>query len=238
MYLVMGASGDPSALWAYRGLRERRVGPLEWVSLEALAGAGRWEHRVGADGAAVRVTLADGREIRSEGVRGAINRLWAAPGIAPGAVHPADREYAEQELAAFYLSWLHALPPPVLNRPTPRGLCGAWRHATEWRRLAARAGLPTPEHGGEGRDAGPVRTVYAVAGEVVGDDLPRGIREGCRRLARLAGTALLGISLAPGTAAGWAFAGATPLPDLRPGGDALLDALARALLRRGGGRPG
>ena len=75
----------------------------------------------------------------------------------------------------------------------------------------------------------PVQTVFVVAGQVVGATLPRHIRHGCRRLAELSHTALLGIEFAAGSADPWTFAGATPMPDLRLGGEPLLDALAGAL---------
>ena len=54
------------------------------------------------------------------------------------------------------------------------------------------------------------------------------IRQGCRRLAELSHTALLGVEFTTSSAGPWTFAGATPMPDLRLGGEALLDALASA----------
>ncbi|HEX2079627.1 MAG TPA: hypothetical protein VHG08_18010 [Longimicrobium sp.] len=233
MYLVLGSRADASARWAWRGLADRGLEPLEWIDAESLAGA-RWEHRVGTDGTDVEITLADGRAVRAAGVRGVLNRLAAVPG--PDVAHPEDREYARQELAAFHLSWLHALPAPMLGRPAPYGLCGAWRHASEWASLAAWAGLATPAHhvGSDGPSpapagAGPARTVYVVAGEVAGRNVPAEVAEGCRRLAEMADATLLGIGFTVDDGGAWTFAGATPLPDLVPGGDALLDAIARAL---------
>ena len=75
----------------------------------------------------------------------------------------------------------------------------------------------------------PLGTVFVVADQVVGATLPRHIRHGCRRLAELSHTALLGVEFATSSAGPWTFAGATPMPDLRLGGEALLDALASAL---------
>jgi len=244
MYLVLGSSADESATWAAGGLRERGLEPLEWVSLDQLAAARRWEHRVGAAGAGIDFTLADGREIRGAEVRGTLNRLACAPGAGGEWAHPADRDYATHEIAAFFLGWLAALPPPVLNPPTPQGLCGAWRHPSQWCLLAARAGLPTAGYrqdsrdpdGGERPDAAtssPHR-FYVVGDEVVGGPLPDGVRRGCRQLARLAGAPLLAVDLALDDDGRWSFAAASPFADLVPGGEALLDALAHAL--RGGGR--
>ena len=237
MWLVLCPRTDSSALWAYQGLAARGLAPLELVSAEALACALHWEHRVGPGGATVAITLADGRTIRAEMVRGVLNRLVTVPPEHLLLAAPSDREYAAQELNAFYMSWLHALPAPVLNRPTAQGLSGAWRHMSEWAWLAARAGLPAapyrqssrdplPEGGTTGLLApdAPVRTVVVVGGRTCGA-APAGVLEGCRRLAALAGTPLLGVELGQGAAGPWTFAGATPLPDLRAGGEALLDAL-------------
>ena len=135
-----------------------------------------------------------------------LNRLVCVPFEPLRLAHPTDRDYASQELTAFCLSWLYALPPPVLNRATPQGLAGPWRHRSEWLWLAACAGLPTPlyretsedprdERDGQGRlvpSDTPVQTVFVVADQVVGATLPRHIRHGCRRLAELSHTALLG----------------------------------------------
>ena len=77
-----------------------------------------------------------------------------------------------------------------------------------------------------------MRTVLLVANRVVGDAIPEAIAEGCRRLGQLSKTALLGIDFAANSKGYWTFASATPLPDLRQGGEALLDALAAELKRR------
>jgi hypothetical protein len=245
MYLVLGPPDDPSALWAYQGLEARGLEPLEWVSSEMLVGAERWEHRLGAQGVSLEVTLADGRTIHSDAIRGVFNRLKSVPTEGLLSAHPADHDYAAQELAAFFLSWLNALPPPVLNRPTPEGLSGAWRHRPEWMYLAQRAGLPTSRYrqsnraapdpsGGYGRlvpPSTPAETVLVLADHVIGTPLSPDLQNGCRRLARLAHTALLGIEFAAGPpGCPWTFAGATPVPDLRLGGKALLDALAAVLV--------
>ena len=243
MWLVLCTSMDASALWASQGLQARGLEPLERVSAEMLAQSQRWEHRVDAQGATIDLTLADGRHIRNDAIQGVLNRLVCVPFEPLRLAHPTDRDYASQELTAFCLSWLYALPPPVLNRATPQGLAGPWRHRSEWLWLAACAGLPTPlyretsedprdERDGQGRlvpSDTPVQTVFVVADQVVGATLPRHIRHGCRRLAELSHTALLGVEFATSSAGPWTFAGATPMPDLRLGGEALLDALASAL---------
>ena len=207
-----------------------------------LAQSQRWEHRVGAKGVTIDITQADGRRIRSDTIRGVLNRLVSVPYAPLLLAHPADRDYASQELTAFFLSWLYALSLPVINRPTPQGLAGQWRHRSEWLWLAAHAGLSTPHYqqtsqdstvgqGGQGLVIAetPVHTVFIVAGHVVGAAVPPHIRRACQRLAGLARTTLLGVDFTNGPAGSWTFAGATPMPDLRLGGEALLDALSGAL---------
>jgi hypothetical protein len=251
MWLVFCASDDLPALWAYQGLEALGLTPLELVSADLLAYSLRWEHRLGAGGTATVLTLADGRTIHSGEVRGVLNRLRALPfehlrRAAPEDA-PEDFEYARAEILALFTSWLYALPPPVLNRASPEGLGGQGRHISEWVWLAARAGLVTRPYREAGRpdqgalytgsrlaSAVPVRTVFVVAGRVVGA-ASGPIRERCLRLAELAGTDLLGIDFAAVGTDPWTFAGATPLPDLRLGGQALLKALMDAFA--GGERP-
>ena len=243
MWLVLCETQDVAAQWAYLGLRARGVEPLELLTSTNLAQAVSWEHRLGNDAVLTRVTLADGRHISSSDVQGALNRLLTAPSALLPLARPSEKAYASQELVSFFLSWLYSLPCPVLNRPTPQGLSGQWRHLSEWVLLSARAGLPASPYV-VSADAGtgyppfrnslappgaPVRTVLVVANQVIGDSIPEAIAEGCRRLGQLSNTALLGISLAANPEGYWTFASATPLPDLRQGGGALLDALAAEL---------
>ena len=61
---------DASALWASQGLQARGLEPLERVSAEMLAQSQCWEHRVDTQGATIDITLADGRHIRNNAIRG------------------------------------------------------------------------------------------------------------------------------------------------------------------------
>jgi hypothetical protein len=174
-------------------------------------------------------------------VRGVLNRIVLAPPETIRAASRTDHEYALSELTAFYMSWLRAFPGPVLGRPTPQGLCGRWRPASEWAVLAARAGLPTPRlvqgtsHGEWGEQGPPlvdprarVATVVVVGGRASARRALAPLAGACATLARLAGADVLGVELA-WLRSGLAFAGATPLPDLRSGGPGVLDAIASSL---------
>lgn len=251
MWLVLCASSDLSAIWAYEGLKKRGLEPIRLITTEALAYGVRWEHRVGADGACVDITLADGSRIRNTGVRGVLNRIQYVPSGSLLLIHPPDREYVMEELGTLFLSWLYAMPRPMLNVPTPQGLSGQWRHASEWICLAARAGLPTANYRQSSHDLSqsmsmatrvvppgtPLSTILVVDGHVAGTPAPAHILEGCLRLGALSRTLLLGAEFTVGPGDRWTFVGATTHPDLRPGGERFLDLLTRVLTVEPVGEP-
>jgi len=242
MWLILASQNDASALWAFHGLRDRGLQPLELIFAEMLPFSLRWEHRVDARESSITITLADGRIIRNSEVRGVLNRLTHVP-LQHLSGNP-DYDYASQEYSAFFMSWLSSFRGPVLNPASSQGLAGAWRHISEWVWLAAQAGLPTPKYRQTSADdidemvelrklfpAGtPTVTTVVVQDRVLGQSLTPEIERSCLKLAELAQTPLLGIDFAM-TAVGapWQFAGATPLPDLMLGGQPLLDHLARSL---------
>lgn len=247
MWLVVCHSTDPAALWAYEGLSQRALAPLVLVTSETLGCSRRWEHRLGRGGCIVDITLADGTRIESRQVRGTLNRIqWIPPEMLAVGV-PEDQLYASQELYAFFMGWLYSLPSPLLNEPTPQGLSGRWRYPSEWQSLAGQAGLRTRPFRISARSHDAVnaafvdtsvvhpgrRTVIVLAGEVVGDDVPPEVSAGCRHLAELAETLLLGVDFDVATDGAWVFAGAGVSPDLRWGGAAFLDKLASLFHRPG-----
>jgi hypothetical protein len=243
MWLLLCSQYDSSAIWAYHGLRKRGLLPLELLTSEMLVKGCKWEHRLGDGDPSITIALADGRVIDNQAVRGTLNRLTQVP--LQHLAGASDYDYATQEYAAFFMSWLYAMPPPILNRATAQGLSGTWRHASEWVWMAAQAGLNTPPYRQTSEDtidekremrslfpAGTPTTMFITVGErVIGPALPPEVRAGCVRLAELAETPLLGIEMISDKLNTWTFAGATPMPDLRLGGEPLLDALAAELYR-------
>jgi hypothetical protein len=245
VWLLLCDANDQPALWARAGLEERGLRPFRVVTGEMLGPAVRYALRISDGGAHVAVDLAAARKIRTEQVRGVLNRLTHVPHWRPLAfAHGEDRDYAMQEIGAFFLGWLSALPRPMLNAPTPFGLSGQHRAEAEWAVLAAQAGLRTRRGSSSSRtsEAGepsawaglgePGTLAIVVGGTVVGQGLPEAVRTACARLAALSGTELLGVYLC--AAEGWAFTAATTHPDLRRGGAEVLEALGVAL-RRGEG---
>lgn len=247
VWVVLCHTSDSAAIWAYEGLRARGLEPIELLTAEVLAFSLCWELRLGVDGNRVRVRLPDGREVRSEKVRGVINRIVTVPGGQLQVANPADAEYAHQELYAFFAGWLRSLPRPLLNPPSPQGLSGRWRHVSEWAWLAGQAGLPTPACVHTARHSlglvrpevltrltplsEPSRLVFVVEDRVVGAGVPEDIEAGCKRLAILSSTPLLGIEFVAGAEGPWTFTGASVTPDLRSGGEPLLGVLHTVLTR-------
>lgn len=267
MWLLLCAADDRPALWAAARLMARGLAPLVVLTPELLHHSFGWQHRLADDHPArVAFTLADGRAIRGEAIRGVLNRIDALPPHLVDALPPPDRAYALQEWVALHVSWLSSLEVPVLNLPVGHGLCGPGRSHAEWTWLASQAGLPTaplrrstdpwarsgtdhppgaatrrwgPEpalHAGRAADRHradrppPLRTVCVVDGVAVDDGLRPPLRAACGRLGPLAATRLLGVTLEK---ASGRFVSASPRPDLRSGGEAILDALVRALTNRG-----
>jgi len=241
MQLLLCSGSDLPGMWAFHALRGGALPSLELVTIESLADCSDWEHRVGASGDRISFRLPDGRTIDDSQIEGVLNRLVFPPQELISRAVPADRDYVQQEMTALYLSWLYGLSCPVLNRPTPQGLAGRWRHASEWALAAHRAGFDVPvyeqtESGPADRGgvsfAGPgesVTQVVVLDGEVFGSVLPERIRDSCRELADICEMGLLGIDLLFSLIGGWSFASATPLPDLEVGGHPLIARLAQAL---------
>lgn len=233
MRLLLCDAADGCARWLATGLAARGTS-LEVVTSDALVRAPRWLHRVGAAGVELDVDLADGRRIRSAALTSVVNRLVHVP-VHLLAATPDDLRYATAELYAFWLSWLEGLPCPVVNRAAPTGLSGAWLSDAEWLLRAGRSGLPTtplrldsgPPEPPDLGDRAP--SLLVASGAVFGPPDAAGLVEGARTLARSAGFDLLELRLARDEAGALRVAGACALPDLRVGGEPVLDHLSEVL---------
>jgi hypothetical protein len=254
MLVVLSTAVDANALWFV--VRARRDGAdVTAVTDTRLAFARRRSHRVDDDGATTAVTLEDGTLLDDETVTGVLNRLTAPPDAAWSAVpDEAERMYAAAELSAFTLSWLSGLRCPVRNRPDPSFLAGRPVEPIVALAAARAAGWPCPDldldtaadpDTGEAlfraaaRLAGPgARAVTAVLldGVVTGPiGLPDEISGPAPAVAAALGATeqLLGATFAAGPL-GWWFAGVTPTPPLRVGGERLLGELLTVLGTRTG----
>jgi hypothetical protein len=236
--LVLCEGFDHAAFWAAGRFRERGIA-VDVVTGEDLAAAECWDHRLGTAGFSISIQLRDGRRLVGDDTRGVLNRLSYLPNALLQQIGGSDRDYALQEMYALYLSWLHSLKGPVVNPATPQDLCGNWRHPSMWMVLAGRAGLPCVSYRLSSDDDPTLTwqvhptpapmTAFVAGHDVVAPTLPAELREGCRRMASLADVKLLGVEFAPDGKDGWQFTGASVMPDLIAGGDALIDALIEAL---------
>ncbi len=245
MWLVLCSSSDPSGLWIYQGLKQLGVAPLELVLAEWLAYGAQWEHRLDGAGTHLKIVLPDGRVLCSSRIRGVVNRVIAPPAAQAQRAAESDKDYAQAEIQAFYLSWLNGLPGVVINRPTAVGLCGSWYHPSEWAYRASRAGLPVapyrqsshdaPELGYRSLAAQGAQTLNVIAfqGQVFGGTLPESIARGCRRLAEDVQAEMLGVEFYATENGQWTFANANPCPELSTGGLPLVQHLTQVLTEGG-----
>ena len=244
MWIIFCSSSDPSATWAFDGLRRKGLAPLEFVTTECLAVARFWEHRVGSGGAHFKIGLQDGRTLCSSRISGVLNRVAAPSSALIQHAVETDRDYASSEMQAFYLSWLNALSGNVVNRPTPQGMSGSWRHISEWALTAHNNGFKVPRY--RQTDLDPMERGYASlvpAGArvsnlivlngvgVYGSPVPPHIEHSCQALAKAESLGMLGVDVYEDAAGEWLFAGATPTPWLPAGGEPLLDGLLTLLTR-------
>ncbi len=238
MFLILCSSYDAPAIWAAHGLQAMGLHPVSLVTPEMFASATTLEHRVGNDGTSIALKFMDGYGISDHNLRGVLNRLPGPPREIIDRFAPADRDYALQEMTAFYLSWLNSLPCPILNRPTPQGLSGRWFHNSELVLLAHQSGLATSIYRQSAKDpvedgykplAPPearIERVVVLDGEVFGAQPPAQVQDACCQFSKLCRTPLLGVDffIDSGT---WIFSHATPLPDYQVGGSRLLQRLAQ-----------
>ena len=237
MTILLCEPGDAAAAWLAAMLGARGTTVETITSLE-LGDAVGWHHEVGADGVATAITLRSGRVLASSAPATIVNRLGFVPLATLRATAGADLGYAVQEMFALYLSWLYAWPARVINRPTPQGLSGNYRHPSAWAALAVRAGLPVRPWRQSEQDVpeqawfrSPIEATAFVVAEtaVLPPGLPATLADGCIALAAAAETELLGIDFARDADGGWTLVGASPLPDLLLGGDPLVTAIAAAV---------
>jgi hypothetical protein len=102
-------------------------------------------------------------------------------------IDPADRAYMAAEMNAFLVAWLHALPCPVFNRPTPNALTGPAWGPLHWAAAAGGAGV-----GWVPDEHGPTHDVVVCGRACVGAASPVEAVD-ARALARAAGVELLGV---------------------------------------------
>jgi hypothetical protein len=230
MWLVLCEPEDAAAVWVAASLRARGY-PVEIVGADELGNALRWEVRAQDGVETVQIELADGRRLLSDQLSGVLNRLGHVPRSQLRRAGEEDAAYVEAELAALHLTWLHFLPCPVLNRPRPGGLSGVQRPPIQWAHLAVQAGFAPADPGlSPGAPIASTR-VIVVDETVTGSFVPPAVARAAVELRSLSGERILGLDLQHATGDAVSVVAADPVPDLRVGGSALIDAVVSAFHR-------
>jgi hypothetical protein len=140
-FLILAQRWDSSAAAVAAELRRRHTpSAVDLVTSDELLHGATWSHQIDSHGGCSEVQLADGRVLRSEDTGVVLQRLQPFDLPQFGAQ---DRTYAVAEMSALLLSWLAALPCPVINPATPRSFC-IGQSPVRWLALASQAGLPLP----------------------------------------------------------------------------------------------
>lgn len=141
MILFIAEPGDFSALWLVAWLRDqtsveiRVVTPLQLACAQEIA----FEMSSRTAHSCFRLSVDD--TLDSAKMCGVVNRMAVVPGAIAERAANADRQYATDELHAFFLGWLASLECPVLNPPSPECLSGPWHSDIVCRAMASEAGL-------------------------------------------------------------------------------------------------
>jgi hypothetical protein len=136
-------------------------------------------------------------------------------------IAPEDRAYVAQEMTAFLVAWLSALPCPVLNRPGTVCLSGPNWRPEQWAYAVAQAGVPViPARRRVPFDSNPSAapqymppvTITVVGQKCLGPK-DRFLHESARRIARCARVELLAVTFA-GSGKDARFASANLWPNI------------------------
>lgn len=199
MVIVVADAGDAVASAFVRQYARRGVRLLRPSDLSRLGW--RYEFR---DHAGSSQAVVGGRVFPEDQLAGVITRLASVtPNDLPH-IESADRAYVAQEMQAFLLAWLHTLPCPVLNRPSPFCLAGEWWSPQTWIHRACRLGIPVARSEwhvvrdlrrkviqpvtGESSTA----SITVVGSQIIGHAAPRVVQY-ARKLAQAAGLDLVSV---------------------------------------------
>ena len=193
--LTLLSEADPSADGLTRVGKQARVA---WSSARDLSVAG-WKFDPSRPDEGIAMTSEGPLPMRR--VAGVlVRRPWVSPGEL-GHIAREDRPYVAAEMTAFLLAWLAAAACPVINRPTPMSLCGPGWRRMQWMCQSFRLGVaPDPEwqlqYGSRpDEDAldNPDVAHLTVLGEQVFGNADANLARHALRLAKSAGTELLGV---------------------------------------------
>jgi len=144
-YLILHLGNDSFAKRVADLLAARSgLATVDFVSLWEMQMAVRWAQVQENGRTANELILMGGKQINLEKVV-VFNRLSSVSALTFQGLSAVDKSYSIEETQAFVLSWLAALPGPVINPATHAGLAGPGFDQLAWMLIAHKAGLPTPE---------------------------------------------------------------------------------------------
>jgi hypothetical protein len=243
-WLILCEPSDPAGDWLRDGLRQRGFDSVQLITIDELVYSSSISHSIDSAGVRTEIMLSDGRFVGPH-LRGTVNRARYLPFRHLEFADAVDRDYAMQELYALYASILSSLPGKVVNQGTARGLCGPMLHSSEWEVAAARAGLRVQYRCYPPSAVSLIRPIESLHLLVVGSEvvpipdassysvrrsvhIPIELSDRCRALAAAQGFEMLQIDFSR-IGDDWLFCGVDCFPDVRQGGNAMLDALGRWL---------
>lgn len=141
-FLILAEMSDPTALEVFAWLRLRHSdNSVLRLTSEEVCDASTYNHRLCECEASSRMRIADGSEIQSQNLGVVLNRLRYLSIRRFSSSREIDRDYANAEMSSFLLSWLAAMPCPVVNPPSSIWLAGSAWHPFSLQTMAAEAGL-------------------------------------------------------------------------------------------------
>jgi hypothetical protein len=146
MYLMVGNEQDP-CVFAVRSALERR-GKTVVTGLNPFGSVAHLRWRFDTRHSSPEYVLANHsdevRGVLEHSLEGVFVRSFAAL-LDPTGWTPTDASYLHSEGMAALLAWLHALPCPVVGRPSDDAWYRVQRPLPEWVGVLAACGLDTPE---------------------------------------------------------------------------------------------
>jgi hypothetical protein len=236
MWLVISEPNDDSGIWAYQKLKKIGLEPIELVTPEELSYLRGCEYEITSNGSRFEFDLYSRKKIKSESIRGILNRLLYVH--TTHFINSEDAGYASEELNAFFIGWLGSLEVPILNKPLPYNFAGRDRHIAGWRYLAAKSGLRTLKFNSAEEyipNLIPGTNGYEMTAIILDDTvvdvesaLPSEIKQGCIKLGSLSETRLLQVFFSSMDKE-LLFSHATPFPELALGGNTIVDKIKDVL---------
>jgi hypothetical protein len=244
MWLILADDTDSSARWLYQQLKRDARLDVQLASAITLASNISWAFRAAPPGTNPDFILADGQRVPTDRLDGVLNRLTRIPSVRGTAAPDRAACEGDPEQTAHFVNWMYSLSIPVLNRPDILNLTGIWRRASDWTVMASVAGLlpapfraetPPAYHAevalaADPRIDGMNRTVFVVGGRVLGEDVPASIADGCVCLSHILNCDLIAAHFCVNRAGAWLITGFSAQPDLRLGGDALVQAITALMV--------